>query len=140
MEVNDEKLKTESGVGDDFGDADLALGLIGRVLQDGLRRQARVRDVLTHAAENGYRVGGGIDSLDVELGQGLDVLEDGFQLWLEQGDFLVGEFEAGEIGDIADVDVTVRHGRSVVKWRLVSKCQVARMKNFKNFFKFFERL
>jgi hypothetical protein len=97
-------------VGDDFGDTDLALGLIRRVQENGGGAEAGVWRVVAHFSENLGGVCGGVDAGDFEFRKGLDVVDDGFELWLEGCDFLVGEFEAGEIGDVADVDVAVRHG------------------------------
>ena len=101
----------ELRVGDDFRHADLALGLVGGVLEDCFRCQAGVGDIVTHPAENGGGVGGFIDPGDVELRERLHVAEDGFELRLEFCDLGLREFEAGEIRDVADIDGTVRHGR-----------------------------
>ena len=100
-----------SRVGDDLGHADLALSLVGRVLEDGFGRQAGVRVVLAHFSKHRAGVGGGFDAGDVELRQRLDMAEDRLELRLESGDLFIGQFEAGEIGDVADIDVAVRHGR-----------------------------
>jgi len=102
-----------SGVGDDFGDAELALGLVGRVGEEGGGSEAVSRGVIAHGAEDGGGVGGGLDAGNVERGEGLDMAEDGIELALECGDLRIGEVEAGEICDVADVDVGLRHG-----WRL----------------------
>jgi hypothetical protein len=128
------------GVGDHFGDADLALGLIRGILEHGFDGQAGVRDVITHAAEDMGGVGAGVDAGDVEFRERFDVAEDRFQLGLEGGDFRIGEFEAGKIGDVTDIDVAVRHGRSVWKRRGFSKCQVRGMKKMQEFLNNFERL
>jgi hypothetical protein len=115
--VNAEILKSEtlkyegSRVGDDFGDADLALGLVGRVLEHRGLGEAFVRRVIAHFPENGTGVGGRLDAGNVEFRERFDVAQDGFELRLERGHLFVGEFEAGEIGDVANVDVAVRHGR-----------------------------
>ena len=83
-----------------------------------------MRDVRAHAVEGGGWMGGGFDAGDIEFRQGFGVAEDGFELGLEGGHFLRGEFEAGEVGNIADVNLPVRHGRRIGKaWR-VSKCEV----------------
>jgi hypothetical protein len=55
-------------------------------------------------------VGGGIDPGNVEFRESVHVAEDGFELRLKFCDLSIGEFEAGEIGDVADIDRTVRHG------------------------------
>jgi hypothetical protein len=118
--VMEENLKFEfSGVSDDFGDADLALGLIGRVLEHRGLREALVRRVIAHFPENGTGVCGRLDAGNVEFRQGFDLTQDGFELGLESGDLFVGEFEAGEIGDVANVDVAVRHGRERLEMKRV---------------------
>jgi hypothetical protein len=125
MGVNAEILKSEmlreerSGVRDDFGDADLALGLVGRVLEHRGLGEAFVRRVIAHFPENGTRVGVRLDAGNVEFRERFDVAQDGFELGLESGELFVGEFEAGEIGDVADVDVAVRHGRERLEMKRV---------------------
>jgi len=99
-----------SGVGDDFGNADLALGLVRGVEQHGGGAQAGVRGVVAHFSKNFGGVRGGVDAGNFEFRKGFDVIDDCFELRLEGGDFIVGEFEAGEVGDVADVDVALRHG------------------------------
>ena len=138
--VNAEILKSEmlkqerSRVGDDFGDADLALGLVGCVLEHRGLGQAFVRRVIAHFPESSTRVGGRLDAGNVEFRQGFDLAQDGFELRLESGDLFVGEFEAGEIGDVADVDVAVRHGRErLERTRVFQVPSAAREKDEKVF-------
>ncbi len=116
----------ESRVGDDFRNTDLALSLIRGVLQQCLLRQAMVRDVIAHPTEDGCRVGGWLDATDIELGQFGDIVQNRFQLGLEHGDFGIGQFQPGEVGDIADINVILRHARTIRKSRRISKPQVVR--------------
>jgi hypothetical protein len=45
---------------------------------------------------------------------------------LKDRHLLIAQFETGEIGDVADIDVALRHARSVWKRAPLSKCQVCR--------------
>lgn len=56
-----------SRVGDDFGDADLALGLVGSILQNGSSRETLVRHIIAHPAEHIRSMGGGIDAGNIEF-------------------------------------------------------------------------
>ena len=96
-------------VGDDFGDPDLALGLVGGVGEHGFRREAFARLVLAHHVIDGRGVGGGLDAGDVEGGEGFGMAEDGLELPLENGAFFLIQFEPGQAGDIADVNVLRGH-------------------------------
>lgn len=62
-----------------------------------------MRDVVAHDSEVRvlvvFQIVGQLDG-----GQGLDMSKDGFELGLEDGDFLFGEIQAGELGDVADID------------------------------------
>ena len=98
-----------SGVGDDFWDADLALGLIGGVGEDGFGGDAVARLVLAHDVIDGRGVGGGLDAGDIEGGEGFSVAEDGLELPLENGAFFLIQFEPGQAGDIADINVLRGH-------------------------------
>lgn len=83
--------------------------LVRRVGEESGGREAVSRDVIAHGAEDRGGVGGGLDAGNVERGKGLDMAEDGIELALKGGDLRIGEVEAGEIGDVADVDVGLRH-------------------------------
>jgi hypothetical protein len=69
-------------------------------------------------------VGGGLDAGDVQFRKRLGVMQNGLQLRLKGRHLVIAQFETGEIGDVADIDVAVRHGWNVGKRRLFSKCQV----------------
>ena len=109
-----------SGVGDDFWDADLALGLVGGVGQDGFGRDAGAGLVLAHDVVDGRGIGGGLDAGDIKGGEGFGVAEDGIELRLEDGAFGFGQFEPGEAGDMANFNVLGGHrgriGEERVGW------------------------
>jgi hypothetical protein len=71
----DLKFEIASRIGDDFGDADLALGLVRGVLEDGLHGEALVRGVIAHAAKDR---GAGINAGDVEFRERFHVTENRF--------------------------------------------------------------
>ena len=98
-----------SGVGDDFGDPDLALGLVGGVGEDGFRRDAFARLVLAHHVIDGRGVGGGLDAGDIERREGFGVTEDCLELPLENGAFSFSQFEPGQAGDMVDINVLGGH-------------------------------
>jgi len=98
-----------SGIRHDFGHANLTLGLIRGVLQDCGRRQALVGNIGTHPVKHRSGVGGGIDAIDIESRERLGVFENRLKLGLEDGHLFIAELKAGEIGNITDVDVAVRH-------------------------------
>ena len=95
-------------------------------------------DVIAHPVKYGRGVGRGFDAGDVQLRERLGVQQDRLKLGLESCDLLVGQFKAGEIRNVADIDVTVRHGRKVGNQEAISKCQVAGETRLKIFLKFFE--
>lgn len=99
-----------SRVGDDLRHADLVLGLVGGVGEDGFAREAVAGSVLAHHVVDRGGVGSGLDAADIERGERFDMAEDGFELLLENGALLLAEFESCESGDVADVDGVMGHG------------------------------
>ncbi len=93
------------------------------------------RDIVAHPPENRRGMGGGLNAGDVQPRQRLGVPQNGLQLRLENRHLVVTQFKAREIGDIADIDVAVGHGRNVGKQAPVSKCQVAGNRDCKNNFR-----
>ena len=91
------------------GDAEGAVGGIGRLLEDDLPRPARPRHVgAQHVLELDH-VGGRLDLVEVELGDPVDVLEDSGELARHPLDLLLGEAQAGEPGDVQHL-LAVDHG------------------------------
>jgi len=97
---------------DDFGDFEEgAFGFWG-IFEDIVEGQAGAWEVFAEDVVDGEGMGHGFDAGDVDLGDLGDVLEDGFELWGEFANLVVGEFETGELGDVADLfegDFGVRH-------------------------------
>lgn len=96
---------------DDLGDEELVAGAAGRVEEggfEGLRGAGDVRAGEVAAAFLEGVLGNLAHVHVVELG---DVMEDGIELGGVGGLLFRGEGEAGESGDVADIDVFfLRHG------------------------------
>ena len=75
----------------------------GALREDVLDRQRRPDDVLAQDVLELDRLGRRRDRLGVELGQLRVLVEDVVELALEPGQLLVGQAEAGEMGDMGDV-------------------------------------
>ena len=90
---------------DDFRDGDHVVAL-GRSVAEGVGDgEAGLRDVGLPDVEDGRGVGGGFDAGDVDFRQLLDVVQDVAEL-LRKFRFLFGrEREAGELGDVVDVEL-----------------------------------
>ena len=112
------------------------LSLIGGVLKDGCLGKAGAGDVFAHHVVDRDGVGGRLDAFDVEAAEALGVAENGVQLRLEGRAFLVAQFEPGEAGDVADVDMFGGHragskgdeAASGKRWKALQgrACQVGR--------------
>lgn len=99
-----------SGLGvDDFGDADLAEGAVGGVTEQVGLFEAGSGLILTEAVEDRGRMGGGFDSIDIDVGQRLDVTKDGVKLPLEGFTFLIAKIDTCEVGHVADIHMLTAH-------------------------------
>ena len=86
--------------------------------------------VVSHAIEDRSGMSGGLDVLNVQLFEGVDVLHDGVELGLKLGDLLVAQFEPGETRHIADIELVLRHGRETCHSRRDFQAQFLRIRGF----------
>lgn len=90
---------------DHLGHLDLLVSALGGVGQRVLLAQLMGGNgpVLADHVEDVLRVGGWLDTLDIDLVQLLHVLENMIELVLVDGNLLVGETNAGQVGNIANI-------------------------------------
>ena len=98
---------------DDFGHDDEVVGRVRRVGEGVLAVEAGLRGILTEDIVDGVRVGGRFDGRDIESLQLLDIFQHFSELGLEGGDLVVGEFDAGQTGDIADIKIGTAHAADI---------------------------
>lgn len=89
---------------EDFGDHDEAVGLVRGVGEGGFFVEAFFGLVGAEDVVDGVGVGSGVDAGDVELGELVDVFENLAELTFKLGFFFRREVDAGEVGDVVDVE------------------------------------
>lgn len=102
-----------SGIGDDFRHPDLVLGLVRGVLHQPGGGKARMWLVIPHPSEHLCGVCRGLDPGNVDLREGFHMAQNGIELALEYGNLLIAQRKAGEVGNIADINMRLRHARSI---------------------------
>ena len=76
---------------------------MGGVCEHRFPVQAGFGGILAEHVEDRVGVGGRLYACEIEFAELLDILEDAAQLRLKGSGFFVGEFDACQAGDIADM-------------------------------------
>lgn len=98
-----------------LGHSNLSLGAFWRILQDCFGAQSCAGFVGSQNVIDWGRVCRGLDAVDVDGTQGVDVLDDGSQLALEGGQFFLGQIEAREFGNAFESEVSIRHASGLAR-------------------------
>ena len=106
-----------------FGHHDEVVCGVRRIGERRLAGQAGMGNILAEDIENRVRVGRGLHIRNIERLELLDIFQHAAELRLECGGFFVGEFDAGQAGDISDIKVGTAHARVLVgvRGRFVQK-------------------
>ena len=89
--------------------------MVRGILKKALGREALNRDVFAHFVRKIVGMGGWLDAFDVDFGKFFDVRHDVLKLPAKTGDFFFAQIDASEVGDIADIDVGISHGRRMYR-------------------------
>ena len=88
-----------------------------RIGERRLAGQAGMGNILSEDIENRVSVGGGLHIGNIECFELLDIFQHAAELRLKSCGFFVGEFDAGQAGDISDIKVGTAHARVFVEVR-----------------------
>ena len=87
--------------------------MVGSILDQCGGREAGADDIVPHRCGKSNGVGRGFDAADIEFGKFVDVADDFIKLGGIGSDFDLGEFEASQASDAMDIDVWVRHAKTL---------------------------
>lgn len=100
---------------DNLGHSNLPLCGFRRILQDCFGAESCAGLIGPQNIIDWGRVGSGLDAVDVDGTQGVDMLEDGTQLALEGGQFFLSKIEAREFGNAFESKFGIGHASGLAR-------------------------